>query len=249
MNDRELGMICDHLKPKVFEENAKVVEVGEPLNAMLYIIAGSMQADLSITDTGETAPSTSFDTLEKGMFVGEQLLYWAMKTEAFDDQPASFKTIRCTTKVEAFALTVDDLKTLVLSGDIFPMKSKAGILKIVADPKIREKVEAIFLWMAINNISDDVAIDIMHGFSQNKLKENIDAEVDVNYVFSVLDECGRSIMRRHFCMETLKKPIESGPVINKNHIVLVATMRNMRGGGLLLDRMNGIETAFSSALK
>ncbi|XP_008225850.2 PREDICTED: putative cyclic nucleotide-gated ion channel 13 [Prunus mume] len=205
MNDRELGMICDHLKPKVFEQNAKVVEVGEPLNAMLYIIAGSMQADLSITDAGETAPSTSFDTLEKGMFVGEQLLYWAMKTKAFDDQPASFKTIRCTTKVEAFALTVDDLKTLALSGDIFPMKSKAGILKIVADPKIREKVEAIFLWMAINNISDDVAIDIMHGFSQNKLKENIDAEVDVNYVFSVLDECGRSIMRRHFCMETLKK--------------------------------------------
>ncbi|CAL2246755.1 unnamed protein product [Prunus armeniaca] len=125
MNDRELGRICDSLKPKVFEDNAKVVEVGKPLNAMLYIIAGSMQAP--IMDAGEAAPSTSFHTLKKGMFVGEQLLYWAMKTKSFDDQPASFKTIRCTTKVEAFALTVDDMKTLVLSGDIFPMKSKGEV--------------------------------------------------------------------------------------------------------------------------
>ncbi|XP_020417972.1 putative cyclic nucleotide-gated ion channel 7 [Prunus persica] len=125
MNDGELGRICDYLKPKVFEENAKVVEVGKPLNAMLYIIAGSMQAP--ITDAGEAASSTSFDTLKKGMFVGEQLLDWAMKTKAFDDQPVSFKTIRYTTKVEAFALTVDDMKTLVLSGDIFPMKSKSEV--------------------------------------------------------------------------------------------------------------------------
>ncbi|XP_020418707.1 putative cyclic nucleotide-gated ion channel 13 [Prunus persica] len=205
MNDRELGMICDYLKPKVFEENAKVVEVGEPLNAMLYIIAGSMQVSLPIADVGEVVPSTSFETIEKGMFVGEQLLDWAAKTKTFDDQPASFKSVRCVEKVEAFALTVDDLETLVLSGDIFPMKSKAGILKIAADPKIREKLEAIFLWMEINGISDDVAIGIMHAFSENKLKENIHAEVDVNYIFSVLDECGRSIMRRHFCTEMLKK--------------------------------------------
>ncbi|XP_021812496.1 uncharacterized protein LOC110755572 [Prunus avium] len=205
MNDRALGKICDYLKPKVFEENAKVVEVGEPLNAMLYIIAGSMQAYLPITDAGEAAPSTSFDTPEKGMFVGEQLLYWAMKTKAFDDQPASFKTIRCTKKVEAFALTVDDLKTLALSGDIFPMKFKVRLLKIAAQPKISEKLEVIFLWMAINGISDDAALDIMHGISQNKLEENIDAEVDVNYIFYVLDEYGKSIMRRHFCRETLKK--------------------------------------------
>ncbi|CAL9016949.1 unnamed protein product [Prunus brigantina] len=205
MNSWALGRICNYLKPTVFEENAKVVEVGEPLNAMLYIIAGSMQADLLNTDAGEAAPSTSFETLEKGMFVGEQLLYWAMKTKAFNDQPASFKTIRCTKKVEAFALTVDDLKTLALSGDIFPMKFKVRLLKIASQPKISEKLEVIFLWMAINGVSDEVALDIMFGISQNKLEENIDAEVDVNYIFSVLDEDGKNIMRSHFCMETLKK--------------------------------------------
>ncbi|CAL2252712.1 unnamed protein product [Prunus armeniaca] len=127
MNDSELRTICDYLKPKVFEENAKVVEVGQPLNAMLYIIAGSMQAYLPIRDAREAHPLTSFKTLKKGMFVGEQLLEWAAKTKTFDDQPISFKTVRCCKKVEAFALTVDDLKTLVLSRKIFLMKSKGDV--------------------------------------------------------------------------------------------------------------------------
>ncbi|XP_016648923.1 PREDICTED: cyclic nucleotide-gated ion channel 4-like [Prunus mume] len=205
MNDVALRMIGGCLKPKIFKENEMVIEAGQPLNVMLIIIAGSMLAYKPIRVTTEVSPSTSFETLDKGMFVGEQLLDWAGKTKTFDDQPVSFKTIRCSKKVEAFALTVDDLKTLVLSGHIFPMKSKVGIFKIAADRKIREKLEAIFWWMAINGISDDVAIDIMHGFSQGKLKENIHAEVDVNYMFSVLEEYGKSIMRRHVCMETLKK--------------------------------------------
>ncbi|VVA39943.1 PREDICTED: cyclic [Prunus dulcis] len=112
------------LKPKIFKENEMVIEAGQPLNAMLIIIAGSMLAYAPIRVATEVSPSTSFETLDKGMFVGEQLLDWAGKTKTFDDQPVSFKTIRCSKKVEAFALTIDDLETLVLSGHIFPMKSK-----------------------------------------------------------------------------------------------------------------------------
>ncbi|XP_020418705.1 cyclic nucleotide-gated ion channel 1-like [Prunus persica] len=108
MNDQDLQMICPYLKPKIFKENEILVEAGQPLNAMLIIIAGSMQAYLPIRDVGDAHPSTSFETLGKGMLVGEQLLDWAAKTKTFDDQPVSFKTIRCSEKVEAFALTVDD---------------------------------------------------------------------------------------------------------------------------------------------
>ncbi|PQQ04970.1 cyclic nucleotide-gated ion channel 1-like [Prunus yedoensis var. nudiflora] len=127
MNDQTLGMICDYLKPKIFKENAQVVEAGQPLNAMLYIIAGSMQAYLPIRAAGEARPSTSFETLEKGMFVGEELLDWVAKTKTFYDQPVSFKTIRCSKNVEAFALTVDDLKNLVVSRDIFQRSSKSEV--------------------------------------------------------------------------------------------------------------------------
>ncbi|PQQ16363.1 cyclic nucleotide-gated ion channel 1-like [Prunus yedoensis var. nudiflora] len=86
-----------------------------------------MQAYQPIRVAGEAHPSTSFETLEKGMFVGEQLLDWAAKTKTFDDQPVSFKTVQCTQKVEAFALTVDDLKTLVVSRDIFQRSSKSEV--------------------------------------------------------------------------------------------------------------------------
>ncbi|CAL2252713.1 unnamed protein product [Prunus armeniaca] len=127
MNDEALGTICNYLKPKMFEENAQVVEAGQPLNMMLYIIAGSMQAYLPIRAAGEACPSTLLENLEKGMFVGEQLLDWAAKTKTFDDQPFSFKTVQCTEKVEAFALTVDDLKTLVVSRDIFQRSSKSEV--------------------------------------------------------------------------------------------------------------------------
>ncbi|PQQ03808.1 cyclic nucleotide-gated ion channel 4-like [Prunus yedoensis var. nudiflora] len=124
IDDWSLRRICDYLKPKIFKENEMVVEAGQPLNAMLIIIAGSMQAYQPIKVAGEACSSTSFETLDKGMFVGEQLLDWAAKTKTFNDQPVSFKTIRCSKKVEAFALTVVDLKTLVHSRYIFPMKSK-----------------------------------------------------------------------------------------------------------------------------
>ncbi|BFG28387.1 hypothetical protein CerSpe_146610 [Prunus speciosa] len=127
MNDQALGMICDYLKPKMFKENAQIIEAGQPLNAMVYIIVGFMQAYLPIRAAGEACPSTSFETLENGMFVGEQLLDWAAKTKTFYDQPVSFKTVRCAEKVEAFALTVNDLKTLVVSKDIFRRSSKSEV--------------------------------------------------------------------------------------------------------------------------
>ncbi|PQQ04969.1 cyclic nucleotide-gated ion channel 1-like [Prunus yedoensis var. nudiflora] len=127
MNEEALERICAYLKPKIFKENEMVVEAGQPLNAMLIIIAGSMQAYQPIRAAGEACPSTSFETLKNGMFVGEQLLDWAAKTKTFYDQPVSFKTIRCTNKVEAFALTADDLTFLVLSGQIFPMNSKCKV--------------------------------------------------------------------------------------------------------------------------
>ncbi|CAL9016950.1 unnamed protein product [Prunus brigantina] len=127
MNDRSLKTICAHLKPKIFKENEMVIEAGQPFNAMLIIIAGSMQAYQPIRDAREASPSTSFETLEKGIFVGEELLGWAAITKTFNDQPVSFKTIRCSKNVEAFALTVDDLKTLVLSRYIFLMNSKGEV--------------------------------------------------------------------------------------------------------------------------
>ncbi|CAL9017763.1 unnamed protein product [Prunus brigantina] len=84
---------------------------------MIYIVSGYVHV------YPREAPS-QIEILEKGIFVGEQLLDWATTTKTFTDQPDSEKTVRCPTKVEAFVLSVGDLKTLV-SEDILP-KNSAG---------------------------------------------------------------------------------------------------------------------------
>ncbi|CAL8134512.1 unnamed protein product [Prunus armeniaca] len=101
MNDVALRMIGGCLKPKIFKENEMVIEAGQPLNVMLIIIAGSMLAYKPIRVTTEGKPKLSMTNL----FLSK-----------LSDAP-----------IEAFALTVDDLKTLVLSGHIFPMKSKGEV--------------------------------------------------------------------------------------------------------------------------
>ncbi|CAL9016948.1 unnamed protein product, partial [Prunus brigantina] len=116
MGKEELETISKDLQPKIFQENDTVVEVGQPLQSMLFIISGTMQAYVPIRDAPRVAETTK--TFEKGMFFGEQLLDWAARTKNFDDQPPSDRTVRCSTKVEAFALTVDDLKTLVKTGKL-----------------------------------------------------------------------------------------------------------------------------------
>ncbi|CAL2252715.1 unnamed protein product [Prunus armeniaca] len=116
MGKEELETISEDLQPKIFQENDTVVEAGQPLHSMLFIISGTMQAYVPIRDAPREVARPQ--TFEKGMFFGEQLLDWAAKTKTFDDQPLSDKTVRCSTKVEAFALTIDDLKTLVKTGKL-----------------------------------------------------------------------------------------------------------------------------------
>ncbi|BBH01289.1 hypothetical protein Prudu_011516 [Prunus dulcis] len=126
MNDQALETICTYLKPKTFKENEIVVEAGQPLNAMLIIIAGSMQAYLPIRDAGDAHPSTSFETLDEGMFVGEQLLDWAAKTKTFDDQlfrsklsdvPKKIREKHCEASfcMETLKKSLDDLIVLFLN--------------------------------------------------------------------------------------------------------------------------------------
>ena len=112
MNKRLLDAICEHLKPVLYIEHSFIFRKEDPLDEMLFITRGKVLAYSSSTC------SEGANSLEKGDFYGEELLDWAAKTETFEDLPLSDKTVRCSTKVEAFALTVDDLKTLVKTGKL-----------------------------------------------------------------------------------------------------------------------------------
>lgn len=73
--------------------------------------------------------------------------------------------------------------------------------------KILQCKKAIRTW--ISDIAEgDNALEknIWQQINENKLVEHRDAvKVDVNYMFSILHYYGRNLLKRHFCMEILKK--------------------------------------------
>ncbi|KAL4594931.1 hypothetical protein ACB092_12G055000 [Castanea dentata] len=124
-NEQLLQMICDHLKPVYYNEQSYIVREGEPLDAMLFITQGIVWNFTS--DSGEGTVSSKPQCIEKDNFFGQELLDWGFceeneKDKEFvdgsaslnlSDLPISTKTVKTHTKVEGFALTAEDLRTVV----------------------------------------------------------------------------------------------------------------------------------------
>jgi cyclic nucleotide gated channel len=113
-NEKEylLQLICEFLKPLYYNEDSYIIREGEPLNAMLFITQGSVWCFKTSNDENSEGPQC----VEKGDFYGEELLEWGFNSSPspkLSDFPISTKTVKTFTKVEAFALTANDLKILV----------------------------------------------------------------------------------------------------------------------------------------
>lgn len=109
INDQLLQVFLDHLKPVHYNEHSYVFREGEPLDAMLFVTQG-------IVWTYTSSHGDKSECLSKGQFYGEELLEWGFKARSLTDLsnlPISPKTVRCHTKVEAFALRASDLKTIL----------------------------------------------------------------------------------------------------------------------------------------
>ncbi|XP_062175135.1 cyclic nucleotide-gated ion channel 1-like isoform X1 [Alnus glutinosa] len=106
--------ICESFKPKYYNEDSYIIREGEPL-MMLIITQGS--ACCFKSSNGENSKGIDSDTqyIEKGDLYGEELLEWGFNCSSSRKKwiPASNKTIKTHSKVEAFALTAKDLKHLV----------------------------------------------------------------------------------------------------------------------------------------
>ncbi|XP_059435141.1 cyclic nucleotide-gated ion channel 1-like [Corylus avellana] len=109
-SDQHLQLICDYLKPVHYKQHSYIVREGEPLDAMLFITQGIIWNFTIIN--GERRNKC----IEKGNFYGEELLDWGLDSPALpnlSDLPISLKTAKTHTKVEAFALMANDLRTIV----------------------------------------------------------------------------------------------------------------------------------------
>ncbi|KAB8424728.1 hypothetical protein FH972_024988 [Carpinus fangiana] len=109
-----LEWICESLKPKYYNEDIYIIQVGEPL-MMLFFTQGSVCCFK--TSNGENSMGTDSDAqyIEKGEIWGEELLEWGCNCSSAHKKwvPISTKILKTTSKVEAFALMANDLKTLL----------------------------------------------------------------------------------------------------------------------------------------
>ncbi|CAN6705913.1 unnamed protein product [Malus baccata var. baccata] len=118
MDEKVLKMICDYLRPVMYDENSIVVRTGEPLDRIIFItegfiwtyVGGDQSRHGGGSSSGSQSSSLPTNTLKKGQFYGEELLYWPSSPSKL---PISAQTVQCHTKVEAFVLMDKDLTSIV----------------------------------------------------------------------------------------------------------------------------------------
>ncbi|XP_042960441.1 cyclic nucleotide-gated ion channel 1-like [Carya illinoinensis] len=114
-SERLLQSLCSSLKPVYYNKHTYIVREGEPLVEMLFITQGTV-INFRTNTCGDGTSSLSAKFIERGHFLGEELLDWGFKgspTTNLSDLPISNKTFKTDTNVEAFALMANDLKTLI----------------------------------------------------------------------------------------------------------------------------------------
>ncbi|KAJ7959307.1 cyclic nucleotide-gated ion channel 1 [Quillaja saponaria] len=107
MDEQLLDAMCDRLKPVLYTEESCIVQEGDPVDEMLFIMRGKL---LTMTTNGGRTGFFNSELLKAGDFCGEELLTWALDPHSSSNLPISTRTVRTLSEVEAFALKADDLK-------------------------------------------------------------------------------------------------------------------------------------------
>lgn len=107
MDDQLLDAICERLQPTLFTPGTNVVQEGDPVNEMLFIIRGNLKSE---TTNGGRTGFFNVGKLGPGHFCGDELLTWALDPKSSGNFPSSTRSVSAESEVEAFALKAEDLK-------------------------------------------------------------------------------------------------------------------------------------------
>ncbi|BFG32423.1 hypothetical protein CerSpe_186970 [Prunus speciosa] len=130
----ELKEICEYFKPVIYPKDNFIIREGEPLEMILLVTQGIVRT--YTTSTGvKNKPSTP-KSIKKGDFYGEELINWASKYPPPTELPISDKNVRSIARVEAFALTAEDLKNHVIPKYFRWQLSKGIDLKNLTDSQM-----------------------------------------------------------------------------------------------------------------
>lgn len=117
-SDSSLEKLCDVVKPVVFAERSYILQEGNPIDQMLFVLQGKLWIYTSRSIAGSSSNSGNLNNhLEDGDFSGEEFIAWAKADRDSSNLPISTKTIQALAKVEAFVLMADDLKQVLLNID------------------------------------------------------------------------------------------------------------------------------------
>ncbi|XP_075673418.1 cyclic nucleotide-gated ion channel 1-like [Castanea sativa] len=113
MDEQMLLKMCHTLTPVFYQEHNYVIREGDPIDAIFFITNGIAWTYTTGNNGRGTLP-THAERLVEGQFFGGELLEWLWKSTStsrnnLSKLPISSKTLKTHTKVEAFALMVDDL--------------------------------------------------------------------------------------------------------------------------------------------
>ncbi|XP_044471305.1 cyclic nucleotide-gated ion channel 1-like [Mangifera indica] len=111
LSESALEDLCGCLKPVSFNERARIVEEGDPVDEMLFIVQGKLRTYTSMdVRTGSAGNNCRTILLKDGDICGKGLVTWVLADPYSTTLPVSTTTILAVTKVEAFAITVEDLQ-------------------------------------------------------------------------------------------------------------------------------------------
>ncbi|GKV31311.1 hypothetical protein SLEP1_g40012 [Rubroshorea leprosula] len=99
--EKLLDALCFCVRPVLFIEHSHLIETGDRVNEMLFIVEGKLQVSSS--------SSNEIVHLKDGDFCGEELVEWVQDSNS-QPLPVSSRSIQTLTKVEAFALQARDMK-------------------------------------------------------------------------------------------------------------------------------------------
>lgn len=135
MDDEVHKEIIEHMKLLMYPEHSYIVREGEPLGFMLYITRGNAWTFKSNRGSNILSSITA-ECLEKGSFFGAELLDWtALRYTSVFGVPISPINVKTHKKVEALAITYEDLKKIVRK--FWPYFSKPEIQNWTS-PKVRQ---------------------------------------------------------------------------------------------------------------
>jgi cyclic nucleotide gated channel len=110
MDDNLLDALCERLKPTLYTKGMYVAYDGDPMYEMLFIVNGELT--IATTNHGHTS-LLNIGILYLGDFYGEELLIWAFDPMRKNNLPTSTRTVQALEEVDAFTLSVEDLKYVV----------------------------------------------------------------------------------------------------------------------------------------